>query len=936
MSMAFDPVQSLFAVGSENGFIRVFGQHNVDVEFALAKPTPIEYLRIVKSAYLVAVDAARTITVFNMDTREEVSSHVLYSNVSAVASDPAMDWLFVGLENGQIVVYDIDRGIMSNFRIDNLQKSLMEKLRLSPVIHIAIHPRDPSLILVCYTETAIVFNIIKQEIVFGLRYEVPAGAPGGDTDPMVIGQYRYPPLLKALWHPNGHHILTAHFDGSIVFWDATEGHLLHARTLIDTDVNIPRKTNTPTSGEYSIISDISWNCTQNPEDISILVAGGHRFEGAVPGLTMLDFGVTPSIAMTSYQAMGDFYRNPKRQRIFPIPDNTEVVDFIMIPRDNPYYAGCYNPHAVIAFLNTGEFTSITYPDGLPVTTIGSFPSAFSWIQPYVTTITATPVPRIQLLGMLGAVAPIEPFFIGGAPARRHLRKFDLRNALCNGHLDGTIRIWDASHGELETAKVFEISVSETLRRHTNLAIKKISFSGALTSIASVLENGDVIVYKFGNGKKLDPSRFIENLDLSDQVPQLQDIRSRTNLQKDGFLPMFLLNNIYLSEVTCMVNSDLGFLAIGYRNGNVVVVDQRGPAIIYSDSISNLTVKKSAFKKKTVGSSEYPTALEFGIYALGDDKYSSIVFSVGSSGGNVFAFRVLPSNGGFGVHFDSSMAATTGPVNKLIPINLVNGTPAIGRVQEMEQLAQGILIHGGLIIVSTTEVRIVKQPKHKLSHRTDIEPIATSGVSFLREKDTLVLTCISRSGNLHYFGLPSLKEIYVQKLPFWTNPEYIGESIILPNGDIIVRQDKITAALINIWGKGIQQSDIPSDILYDAMKIMPPRPTISTIQWLKGRPVATVDDVDELLGGPRRPPSKFMIEQEQAQNEQRRLVEEKTKRQARTNSYNKNNYGGGIMNSISSTLDNLEESTNQYFNTLNETVKDGQNSMLKSALKNKFF
>ncbi|KAF5103955.1 hypothetical protein DV451_001062 [Geotrichum candidum] len=322
MSMAFDPVQSLFAVGSENGFIRVFGQHNVDVEFALAKPTPIEYLRIVKSAYLVAVDAARTITVFNMDTREEVSSHVLYSNVSAVASDPAMDWLFVGLENGQIVVYDIDRGIMSNFRIDNLQKSLMEKLRLSPVIHIAIHPRDPSLIL--------------------------------------------------------------------------------------------------------------------------------------------------------------------------------------------------------------------------------------------------------------------------------------------------------------------------------------------------------------------------------------------------------------------------------------------------------------------------------------------------------------------------------------------------------------------------------------------------------------------------------------KLPFWTNPEYIGESIILPNGDIIVRQDKITAALINIWGKGIQQSDIPSDILYDAMKIMPPRPTISTIQWLKGRPVATVDDVDELLGGPRRPPSKFMIEQEQAQNEQRRLVEEKTKRQARTNSYNKNNYGGGIMNSISSTLDNLEESTNQYFNTLNETVKDGQNSMLKSALKNKFF
>lgn len=935
--MAFDPVQSLFAIGSENGFIRVFGQHNVDVEFALKKPTPIEYLRIVKSVYLVAVDAARTITVFNMDTREEMSSHVLYSSVSAVTSDPAMDWLLVGLENGQIVVYDIDRGIMSDFRIDNLQKSLMAKLRLSPVVSIAFHPRDPSVILACYTECAVVFNLMKQEILFGLRYEVPRGAPGGDFDPMIIAQDRYPPFLKALWHPNGHHILTAHFDGSIVFWDATEGNLLHARTLIDTDVNIPRQSNIPTNNEYTLITDITWNSTQNPEETSILVAGGHRFQGSAPGLTMIEFGITPTVAMTSYQAMGDFYRNPKRHRVFPIPDNTEVFDFIMIPKEDPYYAGCHNPHALIALLNTGELTSITYPDGLPVTSIGSFPSSFSWIQPYVTALTVTPLPRIRLMGMLGAVSPCEPFFIGGAPARRNLRKYDLRNALCNGHSDGTIRIWDASHGELETAKVFEISISETLRRHNDLAVKKISFAGTLTSIAAVLENGDLIVYKFGNGKKLDPSRFIDNLNLSDNAPQLQDIRSRTSLQTDGFLPMFLLNNIYQSEVTCMINSDLGFLAIGYRSGHVVVIDQRGPTIIYSDVISNLAVKKSAFKKKVVAQLEYPTALEFGIYALGDDKYSSIVFSVGSSRGTVFAFRVLPSNGGYGVQFDSSMPATVGPVNKLIPINLVNGTPAIGRVQEMEQLSQGILITGGLIVVSTDEIRILKQPKHKLSHRTDIESIATSGVSFIRENDTLVLTCISKTGNAHYFGLPSLKEIFVQKLPFWTNPEYIGESVILPNGDIIVRQDKITAALINIWGKGIQQTDIPSDVLYDAMKVIPPRPTISTIQWLKGRPVATISDIDALLGGPRRPPSKFMIEQEQAQNEQRRLVDQKARRQGRTNSYNTvNSYGNGMMNSISKTFDNLEESTSQYLNSLNESMKESQDSMLKTALKKRFF
>lgn len=48
--------------------------------------------------------------------------------VSCIASDPAMDWLFIGLESGVINVYDVDRGVNSPFSIGNVQNLSFPKL----------------------------------------------------------------------------------------------------------------------------------------------------------------------------------------------------------------------------------------------------------------------------------------------------------------------------------------------------------------------------------------------------------------------------------------------------------------------------------------------------------------------------------------------------------------------------------------------------------------------------------------------------------------------------------------------------------------------------------------------------------------------------------------------------------------------------------------
>lgn len=214
---------------------------------------------------------------------------------------------------------------------------------------------------------------------------------------------------------------------------------------------------------------------------------------------MLDFGVTPVVAITSYQNMGKFYASPRRQRVFPTPQDSFVVDFIPLPRANPFYGGGCDPNAIVFQLSSGELTTLSYPDGLPINSIAGLPSAFAWVEPFICTLSVASVPHNQWLGMMSSVPVAEPF-CGGAPARRHLRKFDMRNALCTGHLDGSVRIWDASHGELDDSRVIEIQVSEAVNRHDQNKVDKISFAPTPAELAVALETGDVILYRFGTGK----------------------------------------------------------------------------------------------------------------------------------------------------------------------------------------------------------------------------------------------------------------------------------------------------------------------------------------------------------------------------------------------------------------------------------------------------
>lgn len=76
------------------------------------------------------------------------------------------------------------------------------------------------------------------------------------------------------------------------------------------------------------------------------------------------------------------------------------------------------------------------------------------------------------------------------------------------------------------------------------------------------------------------------------------------------------------------------------------------------------------------------------------------------------------------------------------------------------------------------------------------------------------------------------------------------------------------ALLSVWGAG-ERLKSTYDKLFNADLLIPPRPTISNFQWVSGTQYITPSDMDILIGGPGRPPSKRVLAQQRADEMNRR-------------------------------------------------------------------
>lgn len=165
------------------------------------------------------------------------------------------------------------------------------------------------------------------------------------------------------------------------------------------------------------------------------------------------------------------------------------------------------------------------------------------------------------------------------------------------------------------------------------------------------------------------------------------------------------------------------------------------------------------------------------------------------------------------------------------------------------------------------------------------------------------------------------------------------SIVTQTGDIFAWAGPAEMAVVHVWGAGKALQQSPDRLVNPKIDI-PPRPTISNLQWISGTQHVSPLDLDLLIGGPNRPPSKRMMEAAAAEQ-----------RAAKNNTW-----GGGSsaqegwgdyltrqlnertekLNLMGDTMNTLQEQSEGWADDVNKFIGRQKRSMVMGALSSKFF
>lgn len=958
VTAAFDFTQSLLAVATETGEIHVYGQQQVEVVFTLDSKTLIKHMTFIKGIYLVVIDARDVIMIFSLYSKKLLTSVFSPGKVACVESDPSLDWLLIGLQSGITLIYDVDRNQMSNVKIENLQKTrYFPKSRVSPVVSLQWNPRDIGTVLISYELVTVVYSLVEGAIKRDFIYELEPGAPGGEFS-MNVDKARRPLVKQSLYHPNSLHIMTVHDDNSMVFWDANSGQLIQARTLFETDVHVPQPAiQKPSILDAPRITKVAWLCQSNAEYTSLLVSTDSRQAGQ--SMAMINFGGTPKYSITSYENMSKYYANTREQKIFPLTRGSPILDFFPLPRKSPYFSGCHDPGVVLILLGDGEIETLLYPSGFFTYKASLFPQSIAWVRPAATISVAATVPKQLWLGMMSAAKADDFILKGGSPVKKSLRANDVRSALATGHINGSVRIWDASHGELSSSAVFEMNLSHVLNRSTGLEVDHISFAAETLELAVSIEAGEVVLFKFEvnqfyNAGQDKSDRELQmnfrRFSLNDSKELLVDVRDRSpDNVRQGFMPITAVH-AQKGVVTAVKNSNVGFVGIGYQEGTLIVIDRRGPAAIFSKNISELC--------KTSGS--WITSMEFVIMEYGEDGYSSILLLCGTNMGELMTFKILPEAGGrFGAHFvETKRTNSEGPILNIDSYSKATGRSCQATIQQMQDLKNGVVVSGIVVVSGSNDVRSLKVGKSTESRKSFKFPLAASSISSIsyvenesEVKLATVLVNLLASGDIIVLSIPDFKEISSMKVPVAFRSKFLNDSSILRNGDLVVRTNQSQASLLSIVNEqatGLNKhydsrSESATDQLYNPRLKIAYRPQVNSLQWARGTMYCTIDQLDKLLGGEFRPQSKFEESiiakgtlatkpDEKATADDGLDYKRPTRSGTRSSHY-------GVFKSVSRAVENrfdaIEDSFNDYATAMGESVNDVVEQTTKDMAKGAF-
>ena len=348
---------------------------------------------------------------------------------------------------------------------------------------------------------------------------------------------------------------------------------------------------------------------------------------------------------------------------------------------------------------------------------------------------------------------------------------------------------------------------------------------------------------------------------------------------------------------------------------------------------------------------------------GNDGYSSILMLCGTDIGELLTFKILPTTSGrFEAKFtDATKTNNQGKISGINSFARETGYSCSATIAKMQDLGKGIALPGFVTVTGTDDIRLVSPGRSKDTHALLKFPIATSGLSFIpilnskrERKLSTVMIVLLINGDIKIMTMPELKEVKNLHSTIPVTTQYIENSSVLENGDIVIRSGKSQASLISVINESAtgpeHNSSIsqptPIDTLYNPDLNISYRPQVNSLQWARGAVYCTPHQLDELLGGIERPESKYEESNiARGSLSSSKYAAEKSSAGTGDHKYTRpvRSFGGsgryGIVKSVSraveTRLDTVETTINDYATTMGQTMNDAMEEtgrdMMKSAI-----
>ncbi|KAG5732833.1 hypothetical protein E4T56_gene2783 [Termitomyces sp. T112] len=401
-AFATEPISGLLAIGTAGGVIYLFGGPGVETRLVTPDIVGVKFLQFAPSSFqLVCLDDTSVLHIWDLAAigRPKLVASARFDATNSLTLSPCHSHAFLALNNGEIRTYDLVCLRKSPYTMPNMWKLYQEKLKASGVhcassaesqtsVDTLAHPRDLNQLFVAYAGGVVLTDFTERATLRAYELILPPGAPGGfGYGSHDLLTHRRPEVTALTIHPAGHFFAVGYADGSLAFWAVDdEDKPLLVRTLDDLDVNLVdqsrldeqinrQNVGKPTSAlEREPIFKLSWSGFPNSSDprggkTTLAILGGLTL-GEAPGLTIIQFSAfNPSEppASTSPNSGQSGLHPVMRQAMRNSLDVLDsyfyfaqgvIQDYLLIPRNNPHYAGTFDPIAIL-LLTEGEGTTRT-------------------------------------------------------------------------------------------------------------------------------------------------------------------------------------------------------------------------------------------------------------------------------------------------------------------------------------------------------------------------------------------------------------------------------------------------------------------------------------------------------------------------------------------------------------------------------------------------